>query len=152
MNSMNTLKYTIIKSREQYNLYCNKLEELDFEEDGQYEDEIELLAFLIEKYDNENTSFRQLDPVETIKSLMKDHNLKSKDMAAILNLSTGTISKILSYQKGLSKETIRKLANHFKMQQEAFNRAYKLVSKVNREYKNASLMNTIKNTSNYVHA
>jgi len=152
MNSMNKLKYTIIKSREQYNLYCNKLEELDFEEDGQYEDEIELLAFLIEKYDNENTSFRQLDPVETIKSLMKDHNLKSKDMAAILNLSTGTISKILSYQKGLSKETIRKLANHFKMQQEAFNRAYKLVSKVNREYKNASLMNTIKNTSNYVHA
>lgn len=152
LEKMNTLKYTIIKSREQYNEYCNKLEELDFAEDKQYEDEIELLCFLIEKYDNEKSFFKRLNPVETIKSLMKDHKLKSKDLAEILELSTGTVSKILNYQKGLSKETIRKLASHFKMQQEAFNRPYKLVNKINRQYKNASLMNTKKDLDNLIPA
>jgi HTH-type transcriptional regulator/antitoxin HigA len=148
---MKTLKYTIIKGSEQYNEYCNKLEELVSIDEEQYEDEIELLILLIEKYDNENAFFEKLNPIETIKSLMKDHKIKAKELAKILDLSTGTVSKILNYQKGLSKETIRKLASHFKMQQEAFNRSYKLINPVNRLYKNASLMNTEKdiNTINY---
>ena len=63
----------------------------------------------------------------------------------ILDLSKGTISKILNYQKGLSKDTIRKLSDYFKINQEAFNRPYKLINKVNRHFRNASLMNTKKN-------
>jgi len=59
-------------------------------------------------------------------------------------LSKGTISKILNYYKGLSKETIRKLSDYFKIAQEAFNRPYRLVNEVNKHFKNASLMNTKK--------
>jgi len=143
---MKTLEYTIIKSFEHYNAYCNKLEELVSIDEEQYEDEIELLILLIEKYDNENTFFEKLNPIETIKSLMKEHKMNAKKLAEIIELSTGTVSKILNYQKGLSKETIRKLASHFKMQQEAFNRPYKLIN-----YKNESLKNTEKdmNALNY---
>lgn len=36
------------------------------------------------------------------------------------------MSDILNYKKGLSKEVIRKLATHFKVRQEAFDRPYKL--------------------------
>ncbi len=56
----------------------------------------------------------------------------------ILGLSKGTVSKILNYQKGFSKETIRKLATHFKLYQEAFNRPYPLVNKVPDKFRTAS--------------
>ena len=76
---------------------------------------------------------------------MEENNLKAVDLATILNLSKGTVSKILNRQKGLSKETIRKLSDYFKVSQEAFNRPYKLVNEVNRHFRDASLMNTPKN-------
>lgn len=73
---------------------------------------------------------------------MKQNGLNASDLGDILNLSKGTISKMLNYQKGLSKETIRNLAIHFKLSQEAFNQSYKLKNQVNRIFKDASLMNT----------
>ena len=141
---METLKYTIIKNTEQYNKYCEILEKLTFEDDSKYQDDIDLLTLLIEKWDNEHNTFNDLDPVELINLLMSENNLKAKDLVDILNLSKGTISKILNYQKGLSKDTIRKLSDYFKVSQEAFNRPYKLKSEINKRFRNASLMNTKK--------
>lgn len=138
------LKYKIIKSRKQYNSYCKSLEELVFKSRKSDEDEIELLTLLIEKYDDEQYKLPEFDPIELLKSLMQDHKLKAKDLTKILGLTKGTVSKILNYQKGLSKETIRKLSEHFKMSQEAFNRFYRLKVPINRKYKNAALMNTQK--------
>ena len=138
------LKYKIIKSRRQYNTYCKALEELLFKTRKADEDEIELLTLLIEKYDDEQYQLPEFDPIELLKSLMSDHKLKAKDLTDILGLTKGTISKILNYQKGLSKDTIRALSEHFKMRQEAFNRPYKLKDPINRKYKNAALMNTQK--------
>jgi len=139
-----TIKYKIIKTEKQYNKYCKVLEEIVFKNRKKDEDEIELLTLLIEKWDNENYITPEIDPIELIKSLMEDHNLKAKDLAAILNLTKVTVSKILNYQTGLSKETIRNLSNKFKLNQEAFNRPYKLKNPINRKYKNAALMNTQK--------
>jgi HTH-type transcriptional regulator / antitoxin HigA len=147
---METLKYTIIKTEEQYKSYCDKLEMLICEENQTIQDEIDLLTLLIEKWDKEHNSLMDLNPVELLKSLMADHELKSKDLVNILGLSKGTVSKILNYQKGLSKETIRKLSDYFKLSQESFNRPYKLVNEVNRHFRNASLMNTKKNMENSV--
>lgn len=139
-----TLKYKIIKSERQYDRYCKILEELVFKSNKKDEDEIELLTLLIEKFDEENYPTPQLDPIELLKSLLDDHKLKAKDLVNILNLSKGTVSKILNYQTGLSKETIRKLSVKFKLNQEAFNRPYKLKNPINKKYKNAALMNTQK--------
>ncbi|MCP4550971.1 MAG: helix-turn-helix domain-containing protein [Bacteroidetes bacterium] len=140
---METLKFTIIKNQEQYDNYCDILEDLISQDKKQ--DEIELLTLLIEKWDNEHNSFNDSDPIELLKALMEEHNLKAKNLVGILNLSKGTISKILNYHKGLSKDTIRKLSDYFKVSQEAFNRPYKLINEVNRHFRNASLMNTRKN-------
>jgi len=142
---MSNLKYTIIKTEKQYNEYCNILENLLERAGNKTTDEIELLTLLIEKWDNEHNSFDELTPIELLKALMEENNLKAVDLAAILNLSKGTVSKILNRQKGLSKETIRKLSDYFKVSQEAFNRPYKLVNEVNRHFRDASLMNTPKN-------
>lgn len=126
------------------------LEDLLIQDNPNLSDEIELLTLLIEKWDKEHNSFDELDPVELIKALMEENSLKAKDLIDILELSKGTISKILSYHKGLSKETIRKLSDYFKVSQEAFNRSYKLVNEVNRHFRNASLMNTKKELGNKI--
>ncbi|NOZ36221.1 MAG: helix-turn-helix domain-containing protein [Chlorobi bacterium] len=147
---METLKYGIIKTKKQYIEYCDILERLVDNGGENSQDEIELLGLLIEKWDSDHTSLSDLSPIELIKSLMRENNLKSKDLAVILGLSKGTVSKILNYRKGLSKETIRILANHFKISQEAFNRPYKLINGINRNFKNANLMNTTKNIDNAV--
>ena len=138
------LEYKIIKTEEQYFSYCESLKELLTIDVNQKLDEIELLTLLIEKWDSENISIPQLDPIQLIKSLMLEHNINSSKLSKILNLSKGTISKMLNYHKGLSKETIRKVSKYFAINQESLNRTYVLKSPVNRNFRNASLMNTKK--------
>ena len=147
---MEILKYSIVKTKEQYNEYCKILENLVCSESQNIQDEVELLTLLIEKWDNEHNSLMDLNPIELLKSLMTENNMKSKDLVEILELSKGTVSKILNYQKGLSKETIRKLADYFKISQEAFNRPYRITNEVNRHFRNASLMNTKKDMENSI--
>ena len=137
---METLKYKIIKTEKQYFLYCKLLEQLgDFRKKTKaISDEIELLTFLIEKYDMEHNTFENADPIELVKSLMIDHKMKSIDLANLLGVSKGLVSDILSYKKGLSKETIRILSQRFKLKQEAFNRPYNLVAEFKSYHKNVT--------------
>lgn len=125
---METLPYTVIKSETQYSKYCDRLEEL-VESDNTsstIKDEIELLTLLIETYDETQNSFEDADPIQLLKSLMKEQKMKAVDLAGLLQVSEGLVSDILHYKKGLSKESIRVLAARFKLSQEAFNRPYKL--------------------------
>jgi HTH-type transcriptional regulator/antitoxin HigA len=142
---METLKYTVIKDQKQYSVYCDILEKLLCEDESAMKDEIELLSLLIEKWDSEHNTLKDSDPIEILKYLMNEHGLKAKDLVKILNLSKGTISKILNYQKGLSKATIHKLSDYFKVSQETFNRPYKLKNQINKRFRDANLMNTRKN-------
>ncbi len=125
---MHSLQFKIIKSMDQYNSYCSILEnllELNSTDEAVI-DEIELLDMLISKYDDEHRTLMFANPVELLKSLMNDHKMKSKDLVNILGVSKGLVSDILNYNKGFSKEIVRKLSAYFKVSQEAFNRPYKL--------------------------
>jgi HTH-type transcriptional regulator/antitoxin HigA len=143
---METLKYKVITSEKQYNKYCQTLEQLVFAGNNtkQVKEEIALLTLLIEKWDEEHRDFHKLNPVELLISLMKEHNMKAKDLVELLGISKGYISGILHYKKGLSKETIRKLAQRFKLSQEAFNRPYKLKSLSEPAKRHASIATTFK--------
>ncbi|QNF31382.1 helix-turn-helix domain-containing protein (plasmid) [Adhaeribacter swui] len=143
---METLKYKVIKTEEEYQSYCKKLEDLVFTEikTPTVNDEIELLTFLIEKWDQDHNTFQEADPIKLLKGLMAERHLKAKDLVEILGISKGLVSDILNYKKGLSKEVIRALAGFFKLSQEAFNRPYKLQATINSHIRNASVMNTTK--------
>jgi HTH-type transcriptional regulator/antitoxin HigA len=123
---MATLKYKIIKSKTQYNTYCDLFEDLVAEKQKSREirEEIELLALLILKYDEEK--LKNADPIQLIHALMKERELKAKDLVDILNISKGLVSEILHYRKGLSKYVIRILADYFQVSQSALNRPYRL--------------------------
>jgi HTH-type transcriptional regulator/antitoxin HigA len=142
---METLKYKVIKTKSQYNQYCKELETLLGNEGGKgVQDEIDLLTLLIENWDSVHNTFDEVDPIRLLTSLMAEHNMKPKDLVDLLEISKGYVSEILHYKKGLSKEVIRKLADYFKVSQEAFNRPYKLKVAENSRFKNASVMNTKK--------
>lgn len=143
---MQALRYKIIKSEKQYGDYCTALEKLVSGDDQgeNTQDEIELLTYLIEKWDTEHNSFEDVDPIELLTALMSEKSLKAKDMTQILGVSKSLVSDILHYKKGLSKEIIRTLSGYFSVSQEAFNRPYKLKVPANSHFKNASVMNTRK--------
>ncbi len=105
---------------------------------------MELLTLLIEKYDADHNTFDDANPIELLKSLMKDHKIKAVDLAKLLNVSEGLVSDMLNYKKGLSKSTIRILSERFKLNQQAFNRPYELNVPVSPEFKDAKMMNTRK--------
>lgn len=126
------LKYKVIKSKAQYREYSRILEDLvaaDFKS-KEMKDEIDLLTLLLEKWDEDHNSFDEVDPIELLRSLMAERNLKAKDLVEILGVSKGLVSDVLNYKKGLSKEMIRTLSQYFKVSQEAFNRPYELVAAV----------------------
>ncbi|HEY8688518.1 MAG TPA: transcriptional regulator [Chitinophagaceae bacterium] len=143
---METLRYKIIKTDAQYNKYCNTLEALvdGGKKTKAIQDEIELLTLLIEKYDAEHNTFDDADPIELLKSLMKDHKMKAVDLAVLLQVSKGLVSDMLHYKKGLSKGTIRILSERFKLNHEAFNRVYKLHVPVRGKFKNRRIRNARK--------
>ncbi len=123
---INHMKYRVIDSDTQYENYSDVLENLVFSSPitPEIQDEINLLTLLIETYDKQKSHFRNLDPVQLLKSLLAEHKMKAADLARKLQVSEGLVSDILKYKKGMSKKTIRAVAELFKMQQEAFNRPY----------------------------
>jgi HTH-type transcriptional regulator/antitoxin HigA len=131
----------VIKNKEQYIQYCSKLKELWKHSSDENEEEREVLELFIEKWEEENLKRQDADPIELIKFLMENHNLSRNDMMVILGISKSVLSKILNYHKGLSKNVIRNLSEHFKISQEAFNRPYPIKSEANRGHKDERMMN-----------
>jgi len=141
-------QYKIIRSRKQYYQYCDILEALVKSNKKKDIDDIELLTLLIKKWDEENLPKIESDPIQLIKALMTENHLKAIDIAKILDVNKSTVSRILSYQKGLSKKSIRILTEHFCVTQASLNQPYKLKNEINKKFKNASLMNTVKKMAN----
>ena len=141
---METLKYKVITRKNQYNEYCNILEALVFSglKDRNTKDEIALLTLLIETWDAAHIILPESDPVQLLQSFIKEKDLKAKDLVEILGISKGYVSDILHYKKGLSKDVIRKLADYFKVSQEAFNRPYKLITSDNDHLRSTGVINT----------
>lgn len=125
---MANLTYTVIKNDKQYNEYCNKLEDLlrsglNTQDDI---DEYELLQLLISDWDEKHKLGPELDPIELVKTLMEDHGLNQTELAEIVDYSKNYISEILNYKKRIPPKMIRRIADHFKIRQEALNKPYRL--------------------------
>ncbi len=120
------LKYSVIKSKEQYDDYSERLWNLVRENHDSYQsdlidDEIQLLELLLEAYDAQNLSKLTLNPHGILRLLMDEHKLSQRDMAEISGLSKSYLSEILSGKKGIPKNAIAKFAAYFKIRQEVLN-------------------------------
>jgi len=146
---MNNLK--VIRSRKQYNDYCDELERLSFLEETsmEIEERMDLLTVLIEKWDKEHSTMEEINPVEILKQLMEMHELSAIELSKKTEIDKTVLSKILNYKKGFSKDVIRVLSDYFKVNQEIFNKPYDLVGSnelVAKKFK--STLSPIKETAN----
>ncbi len=133
------MKYKIIKSIDQYNEYCNIHEALMLKEEEALIDEIELLELLIDTFDKSliHEKVEQLNPVELLRSIMKDAGISQSKLASSIEVSKQLINDILGYRRNFSKDLIIKLSKHFSMSQEAFSRSYPLQAKGENKSKKA---------------
>lgn len=120
------MKYSVIKTREQYNEYTKILENLVFKgEEDKVEEEVELLTLLIEDYDNRNRKGNfDMTPIEIIQYIMEENNLKGKDLAEILGCQPSYVSLLLSYKRRLSQDHANILSKHFNLQVAALTKPY----------------------------
>jgi HTH-type transcriptional regulator/antitoxin HigA len=71
-------------------------------------DELDVLALLIEHYENEHFPIEAPDPIEAIKFRMEQMGYKQKDLEEIIG-HKGHVSEILNRKRKLTLEMIRKL-------------------------------------------
>jgi len=99
----------LIKTEKQYQEALERLEVIfDATKNSKNADELELLSFLIEKYEQENHQIDLPDPIEAIKFRMEQLGYKQKDLAKVIGLKS-RVSEILNRKRKLTIEMIRKL-------------------------------------------
>lgn len=71
------------------------------------EDMIELLATLIEKYEQDAFRFAQTDPVQILTHLMESRGMNQQQFAKAVGLSTAHVSNMLSGVRSITVEQAR---------------------------------------------
>lgn len=72
-------------------------------------DELEILALLVEKYEEQHWHIAAPDPIEAIKYRMEEMGLKQKDLVPIIG-SKSKVSEVLNRKIGLSLTMISNLS------------------------------------------
>ena len=104
------MEHRIIKTEKEYQKSLNRLEVIFNSKKGSREgDELELLALLIDKYEQEKYPIDLPDPIEAIKFRMEQLGYKQKDLALAVGLKS-RVSEILNKKRKLTLEMIRKLS------------------------------------------
>lgn len=86
----------------------DKLMNLNPELDTKESDELEILVMLVEKYESENWSIAEPDPIEAIKFRMEQMGLEQKDLVPYIG-SKSKVSEVLNRKIGLSVNMMRNL-------------------------------------------
>lgn len=77
-------------------------------------DALEVLATLVDRYEDQRFPLPDADPVEVIEVYMANHDLSRKDLARVLG-SESRASEILARRRGLSIEHIRRIHSAWKI-------------------------------------
>lgn len=104
-----------IKSEQDYEHTLARLEVIfDAPADTPEGDEAEILALLIENYENEHHFIEAPDPIEAIKIRLEEMNLRQSDLVGVIG-GKSRVSEILNRKRKLSVEMIRQLSVKLKL-------------------------------------
>lgn len=104
------MKIKVIKSEIEYNEALARVEQIfDAAQGTEEADELELLAMLIDNYEEENSPIPFPHPLEAIKFRMEQLDMKNKDLASIIGYKS-RVSEILNNKRKLSLDMIRKIS------------------------------------------
>jgi len=108
---MKNLEPRIVKTDEQYRRYLAEVERLallDPDPDSGEGARLELLALLVEMYEQVRFAFARPDPIEAIAFRMEQQGLRQKDIAPLLG-GKNRASEVLSRRRPLTLPMIRSL-------------------------------------------
>ena len=74
-------------------------------------DMLEVLAVLVEAYENEHVEILPPDPIDAILFIMEQRGMARADLQEVLGVSRGRLSEVLSGKRGLSKAMIHRLVD-----------------------------------------
>jgi len=77
------------------------------------EDYFDLLCILIENYDKEHVKWPKKTPVDTLRYLLEEHELKAADLSRVLGASRMLGSMILRGERSITAGHARKLGKRF---------------------------------------
>lgn len=80
---------------------------------------LELLAVLIEAYEDEHYPIPDASPNDVLKFFMEDRGLKQSDLLPVFG-SSGIASEVVNGKRSISKAQAKKLAEFFKVSVELF--------------------------------
>ena len=113
-----------IKTDKDYQKALKRLEKIFHARPGTKEgDELDILALLIERYEEEHYPIEAPDPIEAIKFRMEQMGYKQKDLEDIIGYK-GRVSEILNRKRKLSLEMIRSLHEKMNIPLESLVKAY----------------------------
>jgi HTH-type transcriptional regulator/antitoxin HigA len=115
-----------IKNKQDYNKALKRLEVIFDAKIGSLDsDEADVLALLINDYENKHYPIEAPDPIEAIKIRMEEMNLKQNDLVDIIG-GKSRVSEILNKKRKLTLEMIRNLAKKLNLSLELLVMEYKL--------------------------
>jgi HTH-type transcriptional regulator/antitoxin HigA len=113
------MKAKVIKTEEEYNQALKRLEVIfDAPEDSAEGDEAELLAVLIENYEDEHYPIDSPDPIEAIKFRMEQMDMDNNDLAKVIGYKS-RVSEIFNRKRKLTLKMIRNLHEKLKIPYES---------------------------------
>lgn len=103
------MKISPIRNEKDYQKALERLEVIFDAKQGTKEgDELEILAILIDNYENENFPIEMPDPISAIKFRMEQMGLKQKDLVEMVGFKS-RVSEVMNRKRKLTLEMIRKL-------------------------------------------
>ncbi|MBK6546972.1 MAG: DNA-binding protein [Arcobacter sp.] len=128
------MQLKILKTEKDYDKALNRIDEsmeLNPKLGTPESDELEILALLVEKYEELNWNIETPDPIEAIKYRMEEMNLKQKDLIPYIG-NKSKVSELLNRKISLSLSMVRNLSKalHIPVETLVKSLEYKIVKAV----------------------
>lgn len=115
-----------IKSAKDYDLALKEIEKLwDSKKNTPEYDKLDILITLVDSYENKHFPIESPDPIEAIKSVMEDKNLKNVDLGNWIG-GRSRATEILNKKRKLTLEMIRKINKNLGIPTEILIKDYKI--------------------------
>jgi len=114
-----------IRTEEDYEAACRRIDEIFQAEPGSPEDdELEVLATLVDAYEEKHFSIGMPHPIEAIKISMENLGLTRRDLMEHLGKSSGRVSDLLNCRRALTLGDIRVLSKLLHVPMEVLSQEY----------------------------
>jgi HTH-type transcriptional regulator/antitoxin HigA len=129
-----------IKTEEDYEAACKRIDEIFQAEPGTpEEEELDLLVTLVDAYEEKHFPMGKPHPIEAIKIQMEALGISRKDLMEHLGKSSGRISDILNCRRALTLNDIRKLSKLLHIPIEVLSQEYRLERSGSKDVHNTSI-------------